>query len=377
MICPRCLNEDNSYFYLGSKGYYCRKCIAFKRILIEEELNIIEVNEIKDDAHEYILKYPLTQKQKEISRKCVFNIDKNDVLIEAVCGAGKTEIVIETISYFLKQKKKVCFAISRRQVVLEVGKRLQEIFINSKVVSVCQGSTSELDGDLIVCTTHQCYRYYKVFDCLILDEPDAFPYKDNIVLRNIVRTSCKNNMVYLTATIDNYLKKRIKDNTIVHLKLDKRPHGHDLIVPKVYIGSFIFVKLINWLNINKEKSCLVFFPTIKLCEKMYLILKSFYKVDYCHSKLERKDEVIENFRNKKIPILFSTTILERGITINNINVCVYNSDHSIFDLASLIQMSGRVGRSFEHPFGQCLFLSKTKNKNVDDCIRICLKANNG
>ena len=162
MLCPRCLNDNQNYFYYGSKGYYCRKCISFKRVLLEEELNVSILNEIKDDAYEYTLNYSLTDKQKEISDLCLKNIDYNDVLIEAVCGAGKTEIVIETISYYLKLKKKVCFAIPRRQVVIEVSKRLQEIFKNSKVVAVCQGSTSEIDGDLIVCTTHQAYRYYKV-----------------------------------------------------------------------------------------------------------------------------------------------------------------------------------------------------------------------
>lgn len=375
MLCPRCLNEDQNYFYYGSKGYYCRKCISFKRVLLEEELNVSILNEIRDDAYEYTLNYPLTDKQKEISDLCLKNIDYNDVLIEAVCGAGKTEIIIETISYYLKLKKKVCFAIPRRQVVIEVSKRLQEIFKNSKVVAVCQGSTSEIDGDLIVCTTHQAYRYYKVFDCLILDEPDAFPYKGNEVLKNIVRTSCKGNIIYLTATIDNYLKKRIKDKSIVHLKLNKRPHGYDLIVPKVIICSFIMmvINLINFLN--EHEYCLVFVPTIKMCESLYNFLRLFFDLDYCHSKLEEKDLIIDKFKNKKTRILLSTTILERGVTIENINVCVFYSDHNVFDLASLIQMSGRVGRSFDYPYGDCLFLSSSKNENVDKCIDICKRAN--
>ena len=83
MFCPRCLNDDQAYFYYGSKGYYCRKCISFKRVLLEEELNIIDVSEIKDDAYEYTLKYPLTNKQREISKLCLENINYSDVLIEA------------------------------------------------------------------------------------------------------------------------------------------------------------------------------------------------------------------------------------------------------------------------------------------------------
>lgn len=103
----------------------------------------------------------------------------------------------------------------------------------------------------------------------------------------------------------------------------------------------------------------------------------FYIIKYCHSKLDTKDKVIDSFRSKKIKILISTTILERGVTIENINVCVFYSDHKVFDLASLIQMSGRVGRSFNFPTGDCVFLSTSKNKNVDDCIEVCKRANNG
>ena len=42
MECKRCGNKDKNYFYLGSRGYYCRKCIKFKRILLEEELYPLE-----------------------------------------------------------------------------------------------------------------------------------------------------------------------------------------------------------------------------------------------------------------------------------------------------------------------------------------------
>ena len=87
MQCKRCLNNDKNYFYLGSKGYYCRKCISFKRILIEEDLQAVEVTSINDDAQEYLLKYPLTPYQKMVSKACVQAIDNNDVLVEAICGA--------------------------------------------------------------------------------------------------------------------------------------------------------------------------------------------------------------------------------------------------------------------------------------------------
>ena len=44
MECKRCGNKDPTYFYKGSKGYYCRKCVMFKRILLDEDLNKLDYN---------------------------------------------------------------------------------------------------------------------------------------------------------------------------------------------------------------------------------------------------------------------------------------------------------------------------------------------
>lgn len=377
MKCPRCLNVDKKYFFKGSKGLYCRKCISYKRMLIEEEIEEVKLDEISDNAMEYILKYPLTQNQKIISKQCLKNINTSDVLINAVCGAGKTEIIIETIAYFLMQNKKVCIAIPRRQVVLELKKRLEGIFTNASVIAICQGSTSILDGDLIICTTHQCYRFYKAFDLLILDEPDAFPYKGNEVLKNIVRTSCKGNIIYLTATLDEYLKKRILDNSIVCLKLNKRFHGEKLVRPKIEIGFtiYLFLRLIKWVNDLKFKRKIIFVPTIVVGEILYKVLKLFYNCKFCCSKTINKDILIKDFVDFKYDLLIATTILERGITIENVNVCVLFAEHVIFDESSLIQISGRVGRSIAAPSGDCLFLLKNKSKEVNNCLKIIDEAN--
>ena len=92
---------------------------------------------------------------------------------------GKTEICFESICGYLAQGKKVGFAISRRQVVLEIANRLRRAFPELSVCEVAQGYTQVTDADLIVCTTHQLYRYPYAFDLLILDELDAFPFVGN------------------------------------------------------------------------------------------------------------------------------------------------------------------------------------------------------
>ena len=67
MRCPRCGNEDPSWFYLGSKGWYCRRCVGFSRRLAceAEEPAVPELSEPLDP--QLRLDYPLTPNQKQIS----------------------------------------------------------------------------------------------------------------------------------------------------------------------------------------------------------------------------------------------------------------------------------------------------------------------
>jgi len=120
MKCLRCGNEDPAYFYKGSKGYYCRKCIRFSRILFEEEPESFDY-ELSQDCDEYRFDYELTAEQKKASAECLAALNESDVLLYCVCGAGKTEIVIESISSYLRRGLKVAYAIARKTICNDEG----------------------------------------------------------------------------------------------------------------------------------------------------------------------------------------------------------------------------------------------------------------
>ncbi len=377
MKCPRCGNTDASWFYRGSKGWYCRRCISFGRALIEEDMKPVPFHLPEEHSEEYTLPYPLTPKQKEIATLAAKHIVHNDVLLDCVCGAGKTEMTVLVIERMLREKKKICFAIARRQVVLEVSERLQGYFPNARVTAVCGGHTAVTDGDLIVCTTHQLYRYYQAFDCLILDEPDAFPFRGNAVLHGIAKSACRGHVMYLTATPDKELKKRCEEGSLLHFKLQERPHGKPLPVPVIHTGPIIilFIRLLTWLKKHKRHPRLIFVPSIKMAERMGRVLSCFMRCSVCTSKSPDRDAIIEKFRKKKRGVLVATTVLERGVTIKDVDVCVWNADSRIFDEAGLIQMAGRAGRNFQNPYGDVLFLCKEKSALAKQCQRTILEAN--
>ncbi len=369
--CVRCNNEFDPYFYKGNRGWYCRKCISFAQDIVKED-------ELKEVDSEYHLSFNLTDRQKEISDKLEEMVrEGSSVLLEAVCGAGKTELVYKTISTSLKMGKRVGFAISRRQVVLEIAERLREVFTGLKVVEVCQGYTDDLQGDLIVCTTHQLYRYYQYFDVLIIDEPDAFPFKGNDVLQGFAHNACKGQKIYLTATPDKSLMDDVYSGKLKYLYLSRRPSGKDLIVPKVYYGSrlVLFAMLIYWIKKIDNKPVLVFVPTIKCGKILYFLFRNFFSCININSTTADKERLLADYRKGKYHICFSTTVLERGITIKGVNVIIFQADHKVFDEASLVQSSGRVGRGVIDTSGICIFLAESKSKSIDDCIKRIVSAN--
>ena len=374
MECLRCGNRDPHYFYKGHKGYYCRKCIRYSRVLLEEEPDTFSY-EISDEAGEYRFDYPLTRTQVNASEECLENLKYGDILLHAVCGAGKTEISIQSISYFLNNGLKVAYAIPRKEVVIELEKRFRKIFSKADVISVYGGHHERLSGDLIVCTTHQLYRYYKSFDLLILDEVDAFPLRGDQTLMNISLNSCKGRVLFSTATIDSWLLDAIKKREYKKVEVYTRPSGNPLSIPSLYfvnrylgfIGLYLIMKKI-------AGQCLIFVPSKSMCRIMYRIFSKMFACTYVYADLEERNRNIISFRNEETQFCFSTTVLERGITIRGISViiCDYNN---VFDQSNLIQMLGRVNRGIGDNDGKTFIFADRYSKKLHDTLTYLKKAN--
>lgn len=371
--CEICLAEDDKYFAFNNGKIYCRRCIIFKGE--KAKINNSSNNEVILD-----LKYNLSKKQEEISSNVLKAfINHQNVLINAVCGSGKTELVYKTIEYCLKHKLQVGFAIPRKDVVIDLFPRLKDAFPHQKVISIYGGHTNNLSGDIIILTTHQLYRFENYFDLLILDEVDAFPFYNNQILNTMFKKSVKGNYIMMSATsLDNIKEEIIKQNGLI-FTLNKRYHNHPLPVPTIkefFIGKNIYLiyKLNKFLKCNKPT--LIFVPTIKICERLYAFLKIFFKNGECvHSQKKNREEIVENFKKNKLLFLVTTSILERGVTIKNLQVIVYNADNYLFDSKALIQIAGRVGRKIDAYDGEVVFLGGYNSTSMQEAKTKILQAN--
>lgn len=372
LICHRCGNTDPAYFARNGSILYCRKCVSFGALEVGADPKPVKLCSRKIDVIPK-LKFELTPAQANASRKVLQALQAGkDVFVYAAAGAGKTEMSLESICWYMKQGKKVCFAISRRQVVMEIAARMQEIFPNLSVIAVCQGHTKVLDGDLIVCTTHQLFRYPKCFDLLILDEMDAFPFVDHPVLQQISRNSCKGQRMLLSATPDEKSMQDVQVGRMEMVTLFQRPHGKPLCVPKV-IRTSSWSSLLRIIQkcrkYEKEgKQVLVFVPRKADGIWMTPLLNLFVRTELIHSDIQNKDAIMACFHSKQTQALVCTTLLERGITVGSVQVLVYHAEHSVFTKASFIQIFGRVGRAFADPQGDGICYCSYMTKEIEGCI---------
>ena len=235
------LLQGEIYFSFVNGKLYCRKCIHLTGKAVNTKY------EVKEGR--YKLEYSLTKEQKRASLFVLNNVKNNaSCAINAVCGAGKTEIIYETIQYCINNHKRVGIAIPRKDVVIELKERITKDF-NVSVVGVYGGNSECVEGDIIVFTTHQAFRYIGYFDVLIIDEVDAFPYKDNKTLQNII-SNCSKTFVYLSATMPKYIEK---DISVCKYYLNKRYHGFKIPVPRCKTCFFLFWKTRSIQKKYKDK----------------------------------------------------------------------------------------------------------------------------
>ncbi|MDI6869866.1 MAG: helicase-related protein [Bacillota bacterium] len=278
-----------------------------------------------------------------------------EALLWAVCGAGKTAVVRPVVEQALASGWRVLYASPRRQVIRQVASELPR-------------------GGLTLATAHQALRHQEAFDLMVLDEPDAYPYRGNSLLRAGVRRAAKAGArwLYLTATPDPELLARVESGAVHRVLLPRRFHGHPAPVPRLLTPTgwpgeetrrqgipLLAAEVIAARLEQVNRRFLVFTPTVALCHRSRaeLARRLPVPVGAVDAGSPEREELVSAFRRGDLRVLVSTSVLERGVTFPFVDVVVLYADHPLFDQVSLLQMAGRAGRTPDDPAGEVWFVA--------------------
>lgn len=312
-----------------------------------------------------------------------------EILVWAACGAGKTEVCFPLLRRYLEEGKSVLFAAPRQDVVHDVQPRLQKNFPQYRVRILSGTMPPELENSqFTVATTHQVLRFYRAFHLIILDEMDAYPYIGNKVLEYGLQQALREDgqLIYLTATPSPKILQRVGERKCSLIRLPVRYHGQPVPVPElvklklpenhstaqqILKHSCLAVLKIIFEELSQQGPLLVFVPTIEMVSQWIIVLRNMFKdklVEGSWGSDPEKRRKILSFSAGCSDIFVCTSILERGITVNGVQVVILDAQHDLYDVRVLVQMAGRAGRTAQCPSGRAVFIAPKETKPIRSAI---------
>ncbi len=371
--CQRCNSLARGRLPTGTS--YCRECLGLGRASSNQYL-------VRDEQVAHFrhvvgggLRWQgqLTPPQAQVSQQLQANFKvQRDTLVQAVTGAGKTEMVFGILAAAFEQGKRVAIASPRLDVVNELYLRLQPVFRSIQIGKYHGQMATVVQLDqLVVCTTHQLLKFYHAFDLLIIDEVDAFPYAGNAMLQFAAQQAVKPSgmTTYLTATPPGSLLAQVASGELAVVTLKRRFHGGRLPVPEerlllrpyIQCGHLHARLLADVLTAQQAGHPLLLFvpriaeiPIYLAALSQVVELQNYAMAGVFAADPQRLDKITA-FRAGKLALLVTTTILERGVTFPHVWVLVVAADDPLYTTASLVQLAGRVGRAADDPTGRVAY----------------------
>ena len=126
-------------------------------------------------------------------------------------------------------------------------------------------------------------------------------------------------------------------------------------------------QVLSWMEVKAVK---------EECEKLSKEVFPDLRVAMLHGKMktEEKEKIMKAFKNKKIDILVSTSVVEVGVDVPNATVMIIEGSEK-FGLAQLHQFRGRVGRSEYQSY--CFLFTDTPGITINRRLKALISCENG
>lgn len=367
------------------KGVQSREAPAIK---INKDLELQFLN---------ALPFELTGAQQRVIEEIKSDVSTNvpmNRLVQGDVGSGKTMVALITALHAID---------SNLQVALMAPTEIlaQQHYQNAKKVLSPMGfDVAFLSGQLktaekrdvlervqsgsaqLVVGTHALIQQgveFKDLGLVIVDEQHRFGVEQRSGLRQKGKSP---HFLLMTATpIPRSLAMTVYGDLDCSI-IDELPKGRQPIVTRV-TNPNKKSKVISFVrdHLQKGRQAYIIFPLVEESEKIDLKsavtefehLKnefSEFRLGLLHGKMkaEEKDKIMEEFRDHKLDILVSTTVIEVGVDVPNANI-MWIEHAERFGLSQLHQLRGRVGRG-EHKSYCILMMGWAKSPEAMERVQI-------
>ncbi|MBV6477892.1 MAG: ATP-dependent DNA helicase RecG [Ignavibacteria bacterium] len=387
--------------------FYLELILALRKKSVQSERKGISFDkDIKSLTEKFksILPYELTNSQRKVINEIYLDMKSSHCmnrLLQGDVGSGKTIVSVFSMLIAHENGYQSAFMCPTELLAEQHYKTISEFVqpLGIRVSLLVGGQKKKLREEIlqdirtgksaIIVGTHALIQENVEFQNLgfvIIDEQHKFGVMQRAKLKE---KGFNPDVLVMTATpiprtlamihygdldvsvIDELPKNRIPVKTALRFENDKEK-------------IFSFVKE----EIKKGRQVYIIYPLIEDSEKLdlksaeenYKYLKDNVfkelKIGMIHGRMfwYEKDEVMEDFKNRKLDILVSTTVIEVGIDIPNATVMIIEEAQR-FGLSQLHQLRGRVGRGSEQSY--CILIGKNPDETSLKRLNILCETNDG
>ena len=314
------------------------------------------------------LSYKLTKDQLRTLQDIKYDLSlKKQMyrLIQGDVGAGKTIVALLTIADVIKNGFQVVLMVPTEILANQHFNYFTNLLSPYNIkIEILTGKTKNKkdiyarlkvkDIDILI-GTHSVYNssieFFKL-GLIVIDEQHKFGVRQRI---NLLEKSIGCNTLIMSATPIPRSLSFVLYGEISISNIKSKPHGRKDVVTSL-INKNQIETLIDGIErkIVKNEQIFWILPTIGSFDSEEQTLMTRYeylkkrfksKVGFIHGKMNKDDatSVMQDFKNQKIMILVSTTVIEVGINIPSATLMIIENVER-FGLAQVHQLRGRVTR---------------------------------
>lgn len=310
-----------------------------------------------------------------------------DRLLCGDVGYGKTEVAVRAAFKAVMDGKQVAFlvptTILAQQHYNNMIQRFSDFPVKVDMISRFRTSAQQKitikalkDGEVdIIIGTHRILQkdiQFKDLGLLIVDEEQRFGVTHKEKIKKI-----KKNVDVLTLSATpiprtlNMSLTGVRDISVIETPPEERYPIQTYVVE--YNDQLIRDAVLR--EINRGGQVYFIYNRVESIEEIAAYIKKLIpeaKVNVAHGQMPERqlEDIITDFMKGEFDVLVSTTIVETGMDIQNVNtMIIYNADK--FGLSQLYQLRGRVGRT--NKIAYC-YMTYKKDKILTEVAEKRLKA---